>query len=105
MGQPPRRASPHARQGTGAHARTRVEPDHGGIFLICPRAVRPCNLACAEMGGATSAARTVKSGATWGFRIDARGAGLQKQGEAETRVPKPPTPLGFSLPSSPVSVP
>jgi hypothetical protein len=80
-------------------------PAQGGIFLICPRAARPCNLACAEEGGATSAARTVKAGAAWGFRSDARGAWLQRQGEAETWAPKPPTPLGFSLSSSPVSAP
>jgi hypothetical protein len=104
MGRPSRPASPHA-EGP-ARTRTReANPTQGGIYLICSRAARPCNLAYAEEGGATSVAWTVKAGAAWGFRSDARGAGLQRQGEAETRVPKPPTPLGFSLSSSPVSAP
>jgi hypothetical protein len=83
-----------ARRATGAHARARVGPSQGGFFLFCPRVARPCSLACAEEAGATSAARAVKAGVAWGFRIDACGAGLQKQGEAETPGAQATNPFG-----------
>jgi hypothetical protein len=59
-----------------------------------PHAVRPYILAGAEEAGAATATRPVKAGADWGFRLDVRGTRLQRQGEVETRAPKPPTPIG-----------
>jgi hypothetical protein len=61
-------------------------------------------LALGHISNTTLAARPVKAGADWGFRLDVRGTGLQRQGKAETRAPKPPIAIGFFL-SSPVSAP
>jgi hypothetical protein len=59
-------------------------------------------LACAVEAGATSPARGgggVKPGVGQGFRVASRAAVLQKRGRRpKPQLPKPPTPLGFSIP-------
>jgi hypothetical protein len=93
MGRSPRPAGPHTEGPVCAHAHE-SNPAPGRDSPFCPRVVRPCIVAGAEEAGATSAALSVKVGADWGIRLDVRGTGLQRQGKAETRAPKPPTPIG-----------
>jgi hypothetical protein len=100
MGRPP------GRPGRRVATRARELVPAGGNFTHLPRASLSLGLACATDACANAAAREVKPGAGWGIRVASPAAVVQiREGGRNPQVPKPPTPLGFSLLSSPVSAP
>jgi hypothetical protein len=86
--------------------RIHTAPAPDGRYPFCPRATHLYILACAKGSGAASAARSVKARAAWGFRLDDRGARVQRQGRGlRPGRPSYQPPLGFSLSSTPERAP
>jgi hypothetical protein len=99
MGRPP------GRPGRRVATRARVGASRGEFYPSAPRLTFPrlglrdgCVCQRGRPGGQT--------GAGWGIRVASPAAVVQiREGGRNPQVPKPPTPLGFSLLSSPVSAP
>jgi hypothetical protein len=92
-------------QTSSRHVHARVGTSLGGILLNCPAPRSPEAWPARRRRVPTRPPEVQTGGMTGYLRRLSRRCGTNPGGGRNPQVPKPPTPLGFSLLSSPVSTP